>query len=147
MVADSSRKNVAIRGLDNELYNVVFSMAKRDGKRVADIVNMALKEFVYTTENGKNAVELKAESTDGRYILRNNGEISLSKNDIISLKREVGPFLIENTGRIKFEKDIDKEAIKNIESIVIKDGTVEVPKALYPNFLVRSEIFGKLEKY
>ena len=46
MVADSSRKNVAIRGLDNELYNVVFSMAKRDGKRVADIVNMALKEFV-----------------------------------------------------------------------------------------------------
>lgn len=144
MVADSSRKNVAIRGLDLELYNEVFSLARKEGKRVSDVMNVALKRFMQDGNNGHVADD---NDKNGKFVLRNNGEIKLSKSDIVSLKREVGPFMIENTGRIIFEKDVDRETIKNIENIIIQDGTVEVPKTLYPQFLLRSEIHGKLEKY
>ena len=41
-----TRKTVAIRGLDTGLYNEVFSMAKKDGKRVSDLVNSALKAYI-----------------------------------------------------------------------------------------------------
>jgi hypothetical protein len=40
------RKTVAIRGLDTELYHEVFSMAKKDGKRVSEVVNTALEAFL-----------------------------------------------------------------------------------------------------
>ena len=144
MVADSSRKNVAIRGLDLELYNEVFSLARKEGKRVSDVMNVALKSFMQGGNNGHDAGN---GDKNGKFVLRNNGEIKLSKSDIVSLKREVGPFIIENTGRIVFEKDVDRDTIKHIENIIIQDGTVEVPRTLYPQFLLRSEIHGKLEKY
>jgi len=147
-VATAPRKTVAIRGLDVELYHEVFTMAKKDGKRVADIVNAALKEFIDAANNGFNGGNGKGNgSNNGHFVLRNNGEITLSKRDIIGLKREVGPFRIENTGHIVFEKDVDKDALKHIERIIIHAGTVEVPRTLYPQFLIRSEIHGKLEKY
>ena len=144
MVVDSSRKNVAIRGLDLELYNEVFTLAKREGKRVSDVMNLALKSFM---QGGNNGHDARNGDKNGKFVLRNNGEIKLSKSDILSLKREVGPFIIENTGRIVFEKDVDRDTIKHIENIIIQDGTVEVPRTLYPQFLLRSEIHGKLEKY
>jgi hypothetical protein len=34
-----------------------------------------------------------------------------------------------------------------IKEIVIHDGTIEVPRALYPQFLIKSDIYGKIEKY
>lgn len=148
MVVDSSKKNVAIRGLDIDLYNDVFARAKREGKRVSDLVNIALKTFMNGEKNGDDGDKINGDDeSSGRFVLRNNGEITLSKSDIISLRKEVGPFQIENNGRLVFEKDVDVETVKYIENIVIHDGSVEVPRTLYPQFLMRSEIHGKLEKY
>jgi len=121
-------------------------MAKKDGKRVSDLVNAALKSFLDDANNGHNGDSSK-ETDPAGFILRNDGEITLSKRDILGLKRAVGKFRIENTGRLVFEKDIDKEALKNIENIAIRAGTVEVPRTVYPYFLLKSEIHGKLEKY
>jgi len=125
-------------------------MAKKEGKRVADVVNLALESYIDIVNNGNDGgsrSENNNEFHNGSFILRNDGEIKLSKRDIIGLKKEVGPFRIENTGRITFEKDVDKSTLKHIESIVIHSGTVEVPRTLYPQLLVRSKIHGKLEKY
>lgn len=141
------RKTVAIRGLDTEIYHEVFSMAKRDGKRVAEVVNYALKEFLNGGYNDKGVNGGGEGNGMNTFTLKNNGEISLSKRDIISLKEEVGPFRIETYGRITFEKDIDKESLGNINRIIIHDGTVEVPRGLYPQFLIKSEIYGKIDKY
>ncbi len=139
------RKTVAIRGLDTELYQEVFTMAKKDGKRVAEVVNQALEVFL----NGD--YENKGNSSNGKspgaFVLKNDGEISLSKKDVASLKEEVGPFRIETSGRLTFEKDFDKETLVGIDRIVVHDGTVVVPRSLYPHFLMRSDIFGKIEKY
>lgn len=141
------RKTVAIRGLDTEIYHEVFSMAKKDGKRVAEVVNFALKEFLNGGYNDKGGTSGGEGNGMNTFTLKNNGEISLSKRDIISLKKEVGPFRIETYGRITFEKDIDKESLGNINRIIIHDGTVEVPRGLYPQFLIKSEIYGKIDKY
>jgi hypothetical protein len=139
------RKTVAIRGLDTELYHEVFTMAKKDGKRVSEVVNQALEAFL----NGdyKNNGDTSNGKAPGGFVLKNDGEISLSKKDVASLKEEVGPFRIETSGRLTFEKDLDKEALVGIDRIVVHDGTVVVPRSLYPYFLMRSEIFGKIEKY
>ena len=128
------------------MYNDIFSMAKRDGKRVADVVNSALKEFLIGIGNGHNSDNGNGGNNE-TFILKNDGDITLSKHDILSLNGEVGPFGIENTGHLTFEKDIDRETLKNIDNIIIHTGTVEVPKTLYSQFLIKSEIHGKLEKY
>jgi len=141
------RKTVAIRGLDTELYHEVFSMAKKDGKRVSEVVNQALAAFLNGDLDNNLGNGRVGEKGTGVFTLKNEGEISLSKGDINGLKKEVGKFRIETSGRLTFEKDLDKESLKNIEKIVIHDGTVVVPKTLFSQFLLRSEIFGKIEKY
>ena len=120
-------------------------MAKKDGKRVAEVVNHALKAFLNRDYN--NGINYNDGSTEDIFTLKNEGEISLSKRDVISLRKEVGNFRIETSGRLVFEKDIDKEALDYIDKVIIHDGTVEVPRGLYPQLLLRSDIYGKIEKY
>lgn len=140
------RKTVAIRGLDTELYHEVFSMAKKDGRRVSEVMNQALAYFLQGgQQNG--TVKGNGVKNPGVFTLKNDGEITLSKKDILSIEKEVGPFRIETSGRLIFEKDLDKKTLKSIKRIVIHDGVIEVPSALYPQFLIKSDIFGKIEKY
>ena len=140
------RKTVAIRGLDTDLYHEVFTMAKKDGKRVSEVMNTALEAFL-NGDDKKNEGKGSGSKTSKVFTLKNDGDISLSKKDILSLKQEVGAFRIETSGRLTFEKDMDKKTLAIIERIVIHDGTVEVPRGLYPHLLIRSDIFGKIEKY
>jgi hypothetical protein len=152
-IVNMTRKTVAIRGLDTGLYNEVFSMAKKDGKRVSDLVNSALKAYI----NGDSTPERLAESVAngimvqaaGSFVLtvEDDGEITLSKNDVLDVSREMGPFRIESSGTLVFEKDVDSEALRGIEKIVILSGEVKVPKKSYPQFLIKCQIKGKLEKY
>ena len=143
------RKTVAIRGLDTELYHEVFSMAKKDGKRVSELMNQALLAFLNGDAplNTSASKPMSLTKPGDDFILKNEGDISLSKKDIIGISDEVGSFRIETSGRLTLEKDMDKETLSRIERIVIHDGTVEVPKKLYPHLLMRSEIYGKIEKY
>jgi hypothetical protein len=140
------RKTVAIRGLDTDLYHEVFTMAKKDGKRVSEVMNTALEAFL-NGDDKKNEGKGSGSKASKVFTLKNDGDISLSKKDILSLKQEVGAFRIETSGRLTFEKDMDKKTLAIIERIVIHDGTVEVPRGLYPHLLIRSDIFGKIEKY
>ena len=79
--------------------------------------------------------------------INNDGFVLLSKKDILGLHSEIGDFIIETSGRLVFEKDVDRKALDYIHSIIINGGTVEVPRELYPLFLLKSENHGKLEKY
>ncbi|MGD0803837.1 MAG: hypothetical protein ABSA11_07175 [Candidatus Bathyarchaeia archaeon] len=147
-----TRKTVAIRGLDTGLYNEVFSMAKKDGKRVSDLVNSALKAYIDgdIAENVVLPVEDGGEvQAGGSFILsvEDEGEVTLSKNDVLDISRDMGPFRIESSGTLVFEKDVDAEALRGIEKIVILSGEVKVPKKAYPQFLIKCQIKGKLEKY
>lgn len=121
-------------------------MAKKDGRRVSEVMNQALAYFLQGgQQNG--TVKGNGVKNPGVFTLKNDGEITLSKKDILSIEKEVGPFRIETSGRLIFEKDLDKKTLKSIKRIVIHDGVIEVPSALYPQFLIKSDIFGKIEKY
>jgi predicted DNA-binding protein len=142
------RKTVAIRGLNTELYTEVFSMAKKDGKNVADVVNNALEQ--YLNNDGTEAVTAgQTLSNSAEFILAidDDGEISLSKEDIKEIAIEMGPFAIESNGSLVFEKDVDKNALAQITRIQVKSGTVKVPRTAYAQFLIKCKIQGKLDKY
>ena len=144
------RKTVAIRGLDTELYMEVFTMAKKDGKTVADMVNRALDQFI-NNDGPEAAASLQgnALSSSAEFILAvdDDGEISLSKDDIKEIAIEMGPFAIESNGNLIFEKDVDKNALQQITRIQVKSGTVKVPRSAYAQFLMKCKIQGKLDKY
>ena len=144
------RKTVAIRGLDTELYMEVFTMAKKDGKTVADVVNKALDQFI--NNDGTEPVAILsggalANSAEFVLAIDDDGEISLSKEDIKEIALEMGPFAIESNGSLVFEKDVDKNALAQISRIQVKSGTVKVPRAAYAQFLIKCKIQGKLDKY
>lgn len=143
------RKTVAIRGLDTELYHEVFSMAKKDGRRVSELMNQALLAFLNgdAPPNTSTSKPKIVNKPGDAFTLKNEGDISLSKKDILGISDEVGSFRIETSGKLTLEKDMDKDTLNLIERIVIHDGTVEVPRNLYPHLLIRSEIYGKIEKY
>jgi hypothetical protein len=144
------RKTVAIRGLDTELYTEVYSMAKKDGKNVADLVNKALDQYI--NNDGSDSVAVlhgSALANSAEFILAidDDGEISLSKEDIKEIAIEMGPFAIESNGSLVFEKDVDKNALQQITRIQVKSGTVKVPRSAYAQFLMKCKIQGKLDKY
>lgn len=144
------RKTVAIRGLDTELYMEVFTMAKKDGKTVADMVNRALDQFINNDGPEASAsLQGNALSSSAEFILAidDDGEISLSKDDIKEIAIEMGPFAIESNGSLIFEKDVDKNALQQITRIQVKSGTVKVPRSAYAQFLMKCKIQGKLDKY
>ena len=142
------RKTVAIRGLDTELYTEVFSMAKKDGKNVADVVNNALEQYLNNDDADAIAAGVTL-SNSAEFILAidDDGQISLSKDDIKEISIEMGPFAIESNGSLVFEKDVDKNALAQITRIQVKSGTVKVPRSAYAQFLIKCKIQGKLDKY
>jgi hypothetical protein len=144
------RKTVAIRGLDTELYTEVFSMAKKDGKRVADVVNNALEAWINNeTDEVPAEFDGTLSNSGAEFILAidDEGEVSLGKEDIKEIAKEVGPFGIESNGSLVFEKDVDKNALNSITKISVRSGTVKVPRKAYAQFLIKCKIQGKLDKY
>jgi hypothetical protein len=144
------RKTVAIRGLDTELYTEVFTLAKKDGRTVAEVVNNALEQFINNDSDEQSIVMPgSAQSNSVEFILAidDDGEVSLSKEDIKEIAMEMGPFAIESNGSLVFEKDVDKNALAQITRIQVKSGTVKVPKTAYAQFLIKCKIQGKLDKY
>jgi predicted DNA-binding protein len=144
------RKTVAIRGLNTELYTEVFAMAKKDGKTVADVVNNALEAFINNEGDETTVIQTGGGLNSGaEFILAidDDGEVSLSKDDIKEIASEMGPFAIESNGNLIFEKDVDKNALQSISRIQVKSGTVKVPRNAYAQFLIKCKIQGKLDKY
>lgn len=144
------RKTVAIRGLDTELYTEVFTMAKKDGKRVADVVNNALEAWINNeTDEVPAGFDGTLSNSGAEFILAidDEGEVSLGKEDIKEIAKEMGPFAIESNGSLLFEKDVDKNALNSITKITVRSGTVKVPRKAYAQFLMKCKIQGKLDKY
>jgi len=104
-------------------------------------MNEALKHYCENNGQSYHNGGVKIEK------IKNDGFVLLSKRDILGLHSEIGEFTIETSGRLVFEKDVDRKALDYIHSIIINGGTVEVPRELYPLFLLKSENHGKLEKY
>jgi hypothetical protein len=134
------RTTIAIRGLNEELYWQAFSLAKRQGRRVADVMNEALKNYI------ENLTQNSSEGSNPK--IENAGTITMNKSVILNLHKEIGKFTIENSGKLFFERDIDKEALDCIKQIInSSSGTVRVPRSIYHMVILKTRNHGLLEMY
>jgi len=134
---------VSIRGLDTDLYNNLFSLAKTSDRKVADLVNDALRLYLTGLNRSPDYHDGAVQAPK----VTNDGYISLSKKDILGLRKEIGNFVIQTSGRLVLEKDVDKAALECVQGVDISDGSVEVPRDIYALMVLKSRIHGKLEKY
>ena len=131
---------VLIRGMDRDIYNNVVAKAKQQGKNVADLVNEALRQYM-----NQSAPETHDVFDTKKLVLA--GSVLLSKSDIIGLHKELGPFHLENSGELTFEKDVDREAFQKIERIS-NTGKLRVPADVHHFALLKAgHVRGEVEKY
>ena len=112
------------------------------------IAGLALEQFLNNDgTEAAQAGQILANSAEFILAIDDDGEISLSKDDIKEIALEMGPFAIESNGHLVFEKDVDKNALAQVTRIQVKSGTVKVPRSAYAQFLIKCKIQGKLDKY
>jgi hypothetical protein len=114
--------------------------AKEQGKNVADLLNEAMLMYLEgSSAPNSNVMETK------KLIL--SGSVILSKSDILGLHEELGPFQLENSGELTFDKDVDRETLHKIERIY-NTGKLRVPKPVHHIALLRvGHVRGQIEKY
>jgi len=131
---------VLIRGMDRDIYNNVVARAKQQGKNVAELVNEALAQYM-----NQSAPENHDVFDTKKLVLA--GSVLLSKSDIMGLHKELGPFHLENSGDLTFEKDVDREAFQKIERIT-NTGKLRVPSDVHHFALLKAgHVRGEVEKY
>ena len=131
---------VLIRGLDRDVYNLIMSRAKQQGKNVADLVNQALIQFLKESPGDNHDV------FDTKKLVI-AGTVLLSKSDIMGLHKELGNFHLDNSGELTLDKDVDPEAFQKIARIN-NTGLLRVPRDVHHFALLKAgHIRGEVEKY
>jgi hypothetical protein len=76
-----------------------------------------------------------------------SGSAAISKADLLGIHGEVGRFVLENSGVLTLEDDIDREALHCLAGIR-NTGRLRVPKQIHHLALLKAEhIHGDIEKY
>jgi hypothetical protein len=137
------REITAIRGLDQEAYRKIFSLAKQNDKRVADLINEALRRYIQTIEGSLNPIE------QPNPVIENAGTMTLSRAIILGLHQELGKeFSIRNSGKLIMDQDVTKETLQHLKTIVnTSSGTIRAPKHIYHAVILKSKNYGSLEMY
>ena len=131
---------VLIRGLDRDLYNKVVGRAKEQGKNVAHLMNEAMQEYVRQLDGERH------QASDEKKIAI-SGSVAISKADLLGIHGEVGKFMLENSGDVTLENDIDREALHCLSGIR-NTGKLRVPKDIHHLALLKAgHIHGEIEKY
>ncbi|MBS7636768.1 hypothetical protein KEJ37_05480 [Candidatus Bathyarchaeota archaeon] len=132
----------AIRGLDKELYQRIYTLAKQNGKRVSDIINEALKNYLQSHDDPVNPNQQNP-------VIENAGTLTLTKGVILNLHQELQKeFIIRNDGKLLIDQDVTRETLQHIKSIVnTSSGVIKAPKHIYHLIILRSKNYGSLEMY
>lgn len=142
MLTALPRDTIAIRGLDQDLYHRIFSKAKRDGKRVADLMNEALRNHLSLSRGNPDAL------SDPGPAIENAGSMTLSRMVILNLHQELGEFHIKNSGKLTLEQDVSKETLRCIKGINnSSSGVIRAPRSIYHVIILKSNNHGALEMY
>lgn len=142
MLTALPRDTIAIRGLDQDLYHQIFSKAKKDGKRVADLMNEALRNHLRAREGNPGSL------SDPGPIIENAGSMTLSRMVILNLRQELGDFRIENSGKLTLERDVSRETLRCIKGITnSSSGVIRAPRSIYHMIILKSKNHGALEMY
>ena len=132
--------SVLIRGLNRDAYNRIVAKSKEQGKNVAHLMNEAMQDYLYRLDGEKK------ESPEEKKITV-SGSVVLSKADLHGIHGEVGKFVLENSGVLTLEDDIDREALHCVAGIR-NTGKLRVPRDIHHLALLKAgHIHGEIEKY
>ncbi len=135
-----STNTVLIRGMDRDLYNKVVARSKEQGKNVAHLMNEAMTEYLRRIDGEK------IHSPEEKKIAI-SGSVVISKADLVGIHGEVGKFVLENSGLLTLEDDIDREALHCLSEIR-NTGKLRVPRDIHHLALLKAgQIHGQIEKY
>ncbi len=135
-----STNTVLIRGLNRDLYNKIVARSKEQGKNVAHLMNEAMTEYIRRLEGEKN------QDPEEKKIAI-SGSVVISKADLMGIHGEVGKFVLENSGLLTLEDDIDREALHCLSGIR-NTGKLRVPRDIHHLALLKAgQINGQIEKY
>lgn len=136
------RDTIAIRGLNQDLYHQIFSKAKKEGKRVSDLMNEALRNHLHTREGNPHPINNPGPT------IENAGSMILSRIVILNLHQELGEFHIENSGKLTFERDVSKDTLQCIKGITNSSaGVIQAPRSIYHMIILKSKNHGSLELF
>jgi hypothetical protein len=133
---------IAIRGLDKEIYQKIYTLAKQNGKRVSDLINEALKAYI---QNQDDPIGLEQQDP----IIENAGTLMLTKSVIINIYQELHKeFTIRNSGKLLLDSDVTKEALQHVKKIInTSSGVIKAPKHVYHIVILKVKNYGSLEMY
>jgi hypothetical protein len=133
---------IAIRGLDKEIYQKIYTLAKQNGKRVSDLINEALKAYI---QNQDDPIGLEQQDP----IIENAGTLMLTKSVIINIYQELQKeFTIRNSGKLLLDSDVTKEALQHVKKIInTSSGVIKAPKHVYHIVILKVKNYGSLEMY
>jgi hypothetical protein len=133
---------IAIRGLDKEIYQKIYTLAKQNGKRVSDLINEALKAYI---QNQDDPIGLEQQDP----IIENAGTLMLTKSVIINIYQELRKeFTIRNSGKLLLDSDVTKEALQHVKKIInTSSGVIKAPKHVYHIVILKVKNYGSLEMY
>jgi hypothetical protein len=133
---------IAIRGLDKEIYQKIYTLAKQNGKRVSDLINEALKAYI---QNQDDPIGLEQQDP----IIENAGTLMLTKSVIINIYQELQKeFIIRNSGKLLLDSDVTKEALQHVKKIInTSSGVIKAPKHVYHIVILKVKNYGSLEMY
>jgi hypothetical protein len=133
---------IAIRGLDKEIYQRIYALAKQSGRRVSDLINEALKSYIQSYDD-----PIGIEQQDP--VIENSGSITLTKSIILNIYQELRKeFVIHNSGKILMEPDITRDTLQHIKTIInTSSGVIKIPKHIYHLVILKAKNYGSLEMY
>jgi hypothetical protein len=133
---------IGIRGLDKEIYQKIYTLAKQNGKRVSDLINEALKAYIQSHDDPTNL-----EPKDP--IIENAGSMTLTKSVILNIHQELQKeFTIRNSGKLIMDPDVTKEVLQHVKSIInASSGVIKAPKHIYHIIILKAKNYGSLEMY
>lgn len=122
---------IAIRGLDNELYNKIHSRAKESGKNVSELMNDAMR--LYSDQ------VLAAPAVYGAGMTN----LTVSKADLVKL----GKVIFRGVVSLRFSEDVDEESIENHVISIDKCVDVRAPQSVFLNVMKRTRNCVNVQSY
>ncbi len=146
--AEGKKKQISIRGMDENLYRRISAMARELGVNVGLIVNQALKTYLslppekryahrkeilraavkFPVEFASGVLESNGMSDSKSIVISEIGSLTVSKSDLENSDKKIS-FI--NIKRLEFEEDVDEELFNSkVKSIVYCDELV-IPRSLW----------------
>ncbi|RLE75930.1 MAG: hypothetical protein DRZ80_01950 [Thermoprotei archaeon] len=151
MPMDKKKKDVLIRGVDEEAYREVATLAKELNVSVGSIVSEALMLFSSLVEeqDAMLFVPLKIARITRKYmpspirkivpyIVRHLGRLRISGKDLANLD---SPVIFLSIDELIFEDDVDEKIFDEKVFKIVNCGTVEIPSHLRKFVVLRKTFY------